>query len=349
MNIIKNVFYCCGKYNNNKLLDIDITNNQKDKTNNIILNLLDKTAKIKTNQSNNTDNNSNDLLSKDNYIPDNNPINDILYSNDKLISSKEQLSPSGNLSFTNMKLESGNKKECYAKLLLSGELFFDKELIITNEGMIEGKRLKKDGRAVFGLQKTKDLSGNPNNDFIINYPIIKDDDINYQSETQNVFQIEFDKIDKEYYLYFLHQTLFLYYKITSYVYFSPKKKYILFVGYIFISIDIKYHNDEQYIYIDIDNENQLNKNEIGVNYKFSQKKSIIRIGRNNCDININEKCISKIHGIIQFSEANNQFFYRDLNSTNGTTLLVKRNDSLRINGEMNFKLEDIPFKIQEVP
>ena len=61
MNIIKNVFYCCGKYNNNKLLDIDITNNQKDKTNNIILNLLDKTAKIKTNQSNNTDNNSNDL------------------------------------------------------------------------------------------------------------------------------------------------------------------------------------------------------------------------------------------------------------------------------------------------
>ena len=38
-----------------------------------------------------------------------------------------------------------------------------------------------------------------------------------------------------------------------------------------------------------------------------------------------------------------------MNSTNGTTLLIKKDDFLRIRGEMNFKLEDVTFKIQEIP
>ncbi len=38
-----------------------------------------------------------------------------------------------------------------------------------------------------------------------------------------------------------------------------------------------------------------------------------------------------------------------MNSTNGTTLLVKKDDYLKIKGEMNFKLEDVTFKITEMP
>ena len=53
-----------------------------------------------------------------------------------------------------------------------------------------------------------------------------------------------------------------------------------------------------------------------------------------------------MHSIIDFSD--NQFFYKDKKSTNGSILLVKEDDILKIKGEMNFKLEDIPFKIKEI-
>ena len=38
-----------------------------------------------------------------------------------------------------------------------------------------------------------------------------------------------------------------------------------------------------------------------------------------------------------------------MGSTNGSTLIIKESDTLKIKGEMNFKLEDVPFKIQEIP
>ena len=89
------------------------------------------------------------------------------------------------------------------------------------------------------------------------------------------------------------------------------------------------------ISVQIDNTYEnTNKEEVNKIYTFDQKKNIIKIGRLNCDIIINEKCISKIHGIIQFSKANKLFYYKDNNSTNGTNLLIKKDDFLRIKGEM---------------
>ena len=38
-----------------------------------------------------------------------------------------------------------------------------------------------------------------------------------------------------------------------------------------------------------------------------------------------------------------------MGSSNGSTLIIKEGDTLKIKGEMNFKLEDVPFKIQEIP
>lgn len=143
--------------------------------------------------------------------------------------------------------------------------------------------------------------------------------------------------------------MYLYYKINNYVYFYPQRDYFIFVGKIF-SIDVQKEGNEQIINIQVDTyDNNANKNEINKKYSFNQNKFIIKIGRVNCDINIPEKCISKLHGIIEFSKSNQKFYYKDMNSTNGTTLLIKKDDSLRIRGEMNFKLDDVTFKIQEIP
>ena len=114
---------------------------------------------------------------------------------------------------------------------------------------------------------------------------------------------------------------------------------------------MKKKEGQQIINIQVDNtcKDIKNPEEINKKYSFSEKKSTIKIGRVNYDINICEKCISKIHGIIEFSKINQRFYYKNMSNTNGTTLLVKKGDFLKIKGEMNFKLEDVSFKIQEIP
>ena len=243
------------------------------------------------------------------------------------------------------------KKENFSKLLLTGDLFFNKEIIINDCGMINSKRNKKDGYIVFGLKNSVDISGKLNNDFIINFTKDIDEFGKVETESGKVFEIKFNKEKKEYTLYFINPYLYLYYKINNFVYFYPGREYFLFVGKIFLYINIEKKGGVQIINVQVDNtcKEAENSQENNKKYSFNENKSIIKIGRINCDINICEKCISKNHGIIEFSKINQKFYYKDMNSTNGTTLLVKKGDFLKIKGEMNFKLEDVSFKIQEIP
>ena len=248
-------------------------------------------------------------------------------------------------------ISENNQKENFSKLLLTGDLFFNKEIIINENGMINSKRNKKDGYTVFGLKNSVDVSGKLNNDFIINFKRDVDEIGNVETETGKVFEIKFNKERKEYTLYFINPYLYLYYKINNFVYFYPGKDYFLFVGKIFLFINIEKKDGQQILNIQVDNtcKEITNPEETNKKYSFSEKKSLIKIGRVNCDINICEKCISKNHGIIEFSKINQRFYYKNMSNTNGTTLLVKKGDFLKIKGEMNFKLEDVSFKIQEIP
>ena len=88
------------------------------------------------------------------------------------------------------------------------------------------------------------------------------------------------------------------------------------------------------------------ENEKPKKYSFTQKETPIKIGRINCSITIAKPSISKLHSIIDYKDDN--FYYKDCGSTNGSTLLIREDDTLKLKGEMSFKLEDIPFKITEV-
>ena len=123
------------------------------------------------------------------------------------------------------------------------------------------------------------------------------------------------------------------------------KFYYFLLGNVFISVYIKKNTPiEKIINIQVEIEN--NK---PLKYSFSQNQAPIKIGRANCDISIFNSSISKNHGIIEYSKNSQTFYYNDLGSTNGSTLIIKEGDTLKIKGEMNFKLEDVPFKIQEIP
>ena len=369
MNIIGNIFGCCNIYKSYKKSDIEIKKNKEiEKYETYIL------STEKNTQINHNTNNSFNFISKNNHLELNNsrnddeekksatfPKNNQSISNDNKNNNNDESKLSQKLflklpeikntvlSITEIPLLSDiqeKEDENYSKLLLTGDLFFSKEIIIMDTGMLNSKRNKKDGFTIFGLRNTKDI------DFILNFDKPIDEVGNMEAISGKVFEIVFNKKTKEYTLYFINPYLYLYYKINNYIYFFPQRDYFLFVGKIFLSINIEKVGNEQIININVDNTSENkeeNEEEKNKKYSFNQNKNTITIGRMNCDINISEKCISKVHGTIEFSKINQQFFYKDMNSTNGTTLLIKKNDFIKINGEMNFKLEDVNFKIQEIP
>jgi hypothetical protein len=229
------------------------------------------------------------------------------------------------------------------KLILSGELFSNKSVEIDKYGMKNGLRQKHDGLTIFGLKENSDNPNIHTSDYY--FPDIeKIDENNNQKITGKVFEIYLNKIDKMYTLYYLHNTLILYYKIKNSVLFNLDKDYFLILGDIFITVLAKRNDsnlEEKVIYIQAELENEKPKKFI-----FSQKDMPIRIGRVNCQIEIKKPSISKLHSIIDYK--NDNFYYKDCGSTNGSTLLIREDDTLKIKGEMSLKLEEISFKISEV-
>ena len=84
-------------------------------------------------------------------------------------------------------------------------------------------------------------------------------------------------------------------------------------------------------------------------YKFNPfiDKMPITIGRINCDINLNNISVSKLHAQIDYIYDYDEYFITDCKSTNGTYLLLKNSlNSIFIKRELNFKLFESRFKIQ---
>jgi len=236
--------------------------------------------------------------------------------------------------------------EMGSKLLLSGELFFWKEIIIYTNGIKNSLRKEKDDHVFFGIKNKSNYAGVMYNDLIINFFWHQEDVDIVETNTGRVFEIYYNKITKDYTLKFIHPNLMLYYKINNFVYFNTGKEYYLFLGSVFITINVKKTSPiEKTIVVQVEIEN--NK---PIKYSFSQNQVPIKIGRiSNRDIPIFHSSISKKHAIIEFSKNSQTFYYKDMGSTNSSTLLIKEGDNLKIKGEMNFKLEDVPFKIQEIP
>ena len=314
--------------------------------------------KNKENNMNNSNNNPFEnipetSITNENFSPRflSNGQNDDNNSKQSLNEHKQKLL-SSIISFSNFPIqpiiEEKEKRIVGPKILLSGELFFGKEIIITTNGMINGLRQKNDGLTFFGLNNITDYRGTYYNDFVINFHIENDEfKSKSKSSTGRVFNLSFQKKTKDFCLYMIHDSIIIYYEINNYVYFNNDKDYYLLLGNIFVTVITKKNNNEnnpKEIEVEIENEN--GDNEV---FNFTQNDVPITIGRSDCKICIPKPSISKIHGIIDFSKECNLFYYKDSGSTNGSILLVKEDDYLKIKGEMNFKLENIPFKIMELP
>ena len=259
-------------------------------------------------------------LNENNENNDNNDINDNKENND----------------------EDKNNTDPKTKVVLSGDLFRNDNIEIYKYGIKNGLRQKMDGMAIFGLKENAEDSDSNFCDYFLNLDNI-DENNNGLTRFGKVFKIYFDTKEKMYILYFFHNSLILYYKINDYIFFDIDKDYFLILGDIFLTINIKIvGTNKKQINIETEMENEKLKQ-----YTYSQDEAPIKIGRNDCNINIQNPSISKIHCIIHFSDG--MFYYEDSKSTNGSSLLIREDDILRIKGEMHLKLEDVSFKIMEMP
>ena len=244
-------------------------------------------------------------------------------------------------------------KEIKTKLVLSGILFSNDIIEIDKFGIKNGLRKSKDDLTIFGIKANENDDDNESNndsniiqndnqcDYFLNLEKIVGNN-NKDPEIQgNVFAIYINKANNKYYLNFLHNSLILYYKITNTVFFDLDKDYYLILGDIFLTIQVRKIFEEKVITIQLEIENENTKK-----YSFTPKQTPIKIGRINCDILIAKRSISKVHSLINYQDDN--FNYKDCGSTNGSTLIIREDDNIKIEGEMNFKLEDASFKIREI-
>ena len=359
-------------YNNNYLKN-NINNISTDKKNVSFNNInhlnLDKTQKIV-----NVPEDYNDYSNKviNNNIINNNIIkitnnNNFLNMNQKDIgyisfcaqSNINKSNMGSNIIKTNIYLKS-------KYLLLSGNLFFNQKLKISQNGLENSLRNRTDFPIFFGTEAVVDKNGIPYNDFLVNINHKKknkkeindnnnnenknnssnnksDSDIKENIKAGRLFRILYDKNKNEYTLHFVHNSLILYYRINNPIYLDYEKEYYFILGNVFLSIIIKKINDKKSIYIRVETEDQQAEK---ANFEDEKKLTIGR--EENCDIEIDKQCISKYHSSIELDQNLEQYYYKDNNSTNGSTLLLREDDYLAIKGSMYFKLENTSFVIKEV-
>ena len=248
------------------------------------------------------------------------------------------------------------------KLILSGELFYNGELVVSENGIKNSLRNKQDNCIYFGYKKKYDNQNICYNDYIINFNIEnfykknklkkieenfdddKEEDDDFPDlETSRVFKIIYLKNREQYCLSFIHNSLILYYKINELIFFNIDKDYYFILGKAFLTITVKIlKSGQESISVKVEFENSKSRK-----YIFKKEDTPIKIGRSNCEIIINRSCISKFHSSIEYCDINKKFYFKDNNSTNGSTLLMREDDCIPIKGTMFFKLEDVSFKIQE--
>ena len=385
-----NIIFCCKE---DKSIKEDYLEENEEVNKNIVENILQVNNDDKNKNSNetcNTNNNLNNQLNinkntytitlnlesnsskqKDTKSPQNQAQKDESYN---LIttnnSTKEQNDKSiiNNMNFRNNFLFNNNNIN-KPKLILTGELFFNKQIILECNGLKCSSKKDNNSNILnspmenmvttsFGVEtntKSNCSAVSKTNintiDVTLNFNLNQNNTENNLSNNDNntinnngkIFEIRYEKKLKEYSLYFLHDFLILYYKLNNNnVYINYNKDYYFIIGDVVLTLFSKKVNNKKEIIVHVEVENSKAKR-----YSFLQSNTPVKIGRINSHIIINQPSISKTHGIIDFSKEFSQFYYKDMGSTNGSTLLLKGDDDIPLHGEMNFKLEEVPFKIQE--
>ena len=359
---MKKLFLCC-KFIYNKDEDYSITTNNINENNNSILSQNNK------NNNNNDLKNEIDIHNPQKKISENNnqtnensvrnskqfeKIN-LSIKNDENHSNELKMEKSRNpdineennkslisiITFSNMKVVGNSKQNTYQnfdtevlstqELLLTGDIFWNKDLNIDRMGIKSGNRKKNYGNVIFGVGE------NENFDFILN---LKKKDSFLDNKSYEIFSIEYDKNEEKFDIKVLKKDLKILHLIDYDFYLQNFLNINLYIGKIPIEINT-FRVNEGILDIIINKEKK---------YTFNKNEVPISIGRVNSKINIKNNSISKNHAIIDYSSEFDAFFIRDLGSTNKTffELSTEGCSSMKLIGCMEFKIFDSKFQIRVI-
>ena len=126
-----------------------------------------------------------------------------------------------------------------------------------------------------------------------------------------------------------------------------QQNYFILIGGVKIKIRIiKNEKNESILNIFICNNSDRRKSEKIYSFNPLKDKMPITIGRNICNINLDNISVSKVHAQIDYIFEYDEFFIIDCNSTNGTYLLLQNSvNSIYIKQDLSFKLCETSFRI----
>lgn len=230
----------------------------------------------------------------------------------------------------------------YSKLCLTGTLFFNKQLVITSKGLTKSLRKKSDSRVYFGTSNAKDCSGTSYNDFIINTTELS---CMNASESGRVFEIAHNAKDNNYSLAVKHPHVNVMCHIEHFFFFKPDVVYHFLFGHVLVQFTM--FSKQRSLSLEIRIESAPNdESEV---HTVSPYNTPIVIGRDNCDIVLRHKSVSKKHCTVMYSKVERGYYLKDEGSSNGLVLVLKERDSIVLKGSMTFRIGRSKFKIWEMP
>ena len=359
---MKNFFLCC-KFVSNKDEDYSITSNNINENNNSLLSQnninnnnndikneidINKSQKKITNNNDQTNENSARNSKKNEKInlpikKDENHSNEIKIDKSRNVEINDENNKSiiSIITFSNMKVVNNSKQNTFQnfdtevlstqELLLTGDIFWNKDLNIDRMGIKSGIRKKNYGNVIFGVGE------NENYDFILNLNI-KDSFL--ENKSYEIFSIEYDKNEEKFDIRVLKKDLKLLHLIDYDFYLQTFLNINIYIGKIPIEINT-FRANEGILDITINKEKK---------YTFNKNEVPISIGRVNSKINIKNNSISKNHAIIDYSLEYDSYFIRDLGSTNKTFFVLSTEgcSSMKLIGCMEFKIFDSKFQIRVI-
>lgn len=347
MELIKNLMLCCmvkegpndAEAKAQSVCSED--SNDSNKTENIGMKIVNRRKAKDNSQSLNNALKENEKAINDSITPNslNPPLNKCYNSS---CTSNSNLSF---VTFSNTKVKEPHRPStiidteiiCGNEIVLNGEIFWNKDVVVDRLGIKMEKRRKKSGVSVFGVGSVEKENGKGKIDFVLNY---------LSNEAKNIplFLVGYDK-ENEYYYFTLakentYKEKFIIIHLIDYNYILEVDKLKTFqIGKIFFTINILQNGKS--IIIKVKNKEKKEEK----NYNFTKSDLPITIGRSHCKINIKNNSVSKSHCSLEFSLETMMFYLTDNGSTNGTFLVLDEQTKIIIASEMHFKLNESKFSI----
>ena len=247
-------------------------------------------------------------------------INDTPNSKNLMIETSKKISESI-ISFSNLQVSQKQKSKKFLdtlviggrELMLEGEMFFNKTIIIDKFGMKNELRSERNGITIFGIC---DNTNDKETGIDFNLNISKKKLKNKKDQNIPLFKIEYLKNDENLIISLINKDIKMLMYLENEFLIENNTSLDFMVGKVPIIISGPQNKEENMFSVEVE----------GKLYKYNKLTDCpVTLGRNNTHIIIKNSSISKNHAIIGYNQDADSISFRDNGSTNGTFFVIGNN------------------------